>query len=141
MCSTALKSVDRATLPRKSAILCVDDSQEMLLICKTMLEAGDCEVFTAADGQAGLQALQQHSIDLAVIDDRMPGMRGAELARAIKRIYKDLPIIMFSGSKVASESLESLESVDFFVSKSNGPIALRKVVRSLLERRAAGNYQ
>jgi CheY-like chemotaxis protein len=123
---------DRA--PHKAAILCVDDSQKMLLICRTILEASGYQVFTASDGKTGLKTLEQHSIDAIVIDNRMPGMSGTELAQEIKQAYKNLPILMFSDSGAEPTSLGS---IDLFLNKKSGPRALRDAVASLLANRRA----
>ena len=54
-------------------ILCVDDSQEILLICQTVLEADGYQVFTAASGRsrAGIAA-DTMPIYAVVIDNVMP---------------------------------------------------------------------
>ncbi len=129
MCSSSISGTDRVR--PKASILCVDDSQNILLICRTILEASGFEVFTASDGKAGLEALDQHCIDAVVVDNRMPGMTGPELAQAIKQVHENLPILMFSDS--ASEPKTA--AIDFFLNKKNGPRALRDAVISLLATR------
>ena len=131
MCSIPVSGTDRA--PHRATILCVDDSENMLLICRTILEASGYEVFTASNGKEALEMLRQHAIDAAVIDNHMPGMNGTELAQEIKRAYKNLPILMFSDSAVEPMSLES---IDLFLNKKNGPSAMRDAIGSLLERHA-----
>ena len=130
MCSATESGTDR--VPHKAAILCVDDSQNMLLICRTILEASGYEVFTASNGKAGLETLEQHSIDAVVVDNRMPGMTGTELAQEIKQAHKNLPILMFSDS---TSEPASLGPIDLFLNKKNGPRALRDAVVSLLAAR------
>ncbi len=129
MCSVPISDRDRAS--HKAAILCVDDSQNILLICRTILEASGYDVFTASNGKEGLETLRQHAIDAAVIDNRMPGMTGTELAQEIKQAYKNLPILMFSDS--ATEPTP-LESIDLFLNKKSGPSAMRDAIGSLLEK-------
>jgi len=101
----------------------------MLIICQTILEASGYKVHTAHNGKAALQALGVHAIDLVIVDDRMPGMSGAELAKEIKQFRKNLPILMFSDS---SDKPISSESVDVFMNKMSGPRALCNAVGSLL---------
>src|SRR5215831_20762255 len=114
----------------KPTVLCVDDSAEILLICRTVLESGGYHVLTAADGAEGLQLLRQHPVDVAIIDSVMPGMCGADLAREIKHAA-NIPVIMFTSSE---RSHEAGEFVDSYLSKGQGPIALRKLVGVLLQR-------
>jgi len=129
VCSISLTTVANMGQPRPS-VLCVDDSEDILLICRTVLESGGYQVLTAANGPEALRLLHEHSVDAAVIDSMMPGMCGADLAREIKRVA-NVPVIMFSSSE---RPLELVEFVDSYLSKGQGPIALRKLVGVLLQR-------
>ena len=113
------------------SVLCVDDSEDILLICRTVLESGGYQVFTAASGPEALQLLQTHPVNAAIIDSMMPGMCGTDLAREIKRVAANVPVIMFSSSE---RPAESSPDVDSYLSKGQGPIALRKLVGVLLHR-------
>jgi CheY-like chemotaxis protein len=115
----------------KPTVLCVDDSEDILLICRTVLESGGYQVLTAVTGAEGLQLLKEHSVDAAIIDSVMPGMCGADLAREIKRVAANIPVIMFSSLE---RSHDAAEFVDSYLSKGQGPIALRKLVGVLLQR-------
>ena len=129
MCSAVSPTSDTERAARRAAILCVDDSQTMLIICRTILEANGYKVHTASDGKAGMQMLERYPIDLVVVDNRMPGMTGAELAKEIKGIYRDLPVLMFSDS---GDEPTSSKSVDLFVNKMSGPRVLCDAVGTLL---------
>jgi CheY-like chemotaxis protein len=129
MCSVASPTSETKRVQDNAAILCVDDSQNMLIICQTMLEASGYNVHTANNGEAALQILGQHPIDLVILDNRMPGMSGVELAKEIKRFAKDLPVVMFSDS---GHEPSSTDSIDLFMNKMRGPRALCNAVGSLL---------
>ena len=115
----------------RPSILCVDDSEDILLICRTVLESGGYQVFTAASGAEALRLLKKHPVDAAIIDSVMPGMCGADLAREIKRVDANIPVIMFSSSE---RPAESSPDVDSYLSKGQGPLVLRKLVGVLLHR-------
>jgi CheY-like chemotaxis protein len=117
--------------PAPTSILCVDDSEDILLICRTILEAGGYQVFTANSGQKALELLQLHPVDAAVIDNVMPGMNGMELAREIKRAAAGIRVIMFSST---GHPDESFPFVDSYLSKGQGPLALRNLLGSLLRK-------
>lgn len=118
-------------VPGPRSILCVDDSQEILLICQTVLEADGYQVFTAASAPAALELLQAHPISAVVLDNVMPGMSGIALAKEIKRISSDVPVILFSSLERPDEAGPFIDS---YLSKGQGPIALRKVIRVLLQK-------
>ncbi len=114
-----------------SRILCVDGSEEILFICRTILEAGGYQVFTTNSGQQALKLLQLHAVDAAIIDNAMPGMSGLELAREIKRTAVNIQVIMFSST---GQPDESFPFVDSYVSKGQGPLALRSILGALLRK-------
>lgn len=62
--------------------------------CYAILESNGFEVFTASDGKAGLEYMEQHAIDAAVIDNTMPEMSGVEPAQKIKHTHKDMPVLI-----------------------------------------------
>ena len=133
MCSSVSPSANTERTPGHAAVLCVDDSENMLLICRAILEASGYRVFTASNGLAGLDALKHHAIDIVVMDNRMPGMTGLEVAQEIKRTYH-LPVLLFSDS---GPTTVPSESIDLFLNKKDGPRALCHAVGLLLARTAS----
>jgi CheY-like chemotaxis protein len=117
--------------PALASVLCVDDSEEILLICRTILEAGGYQVFTASNGADALQLLRMHAMDAVIIDNVMPGMTGLELARAIRHTGDAIRVIMFSSTGHPDESFPFIDS---YVSKGQGPLALRKTLGHLLRK-------
>ncbi len=68
-------------------ILVVDDSTAMrLMIIKTLRQAGfgDNDVIQAADGQLGLDKINEEKPDLVLADWNMPNMTGIELLKALR---------------------------------------------------------
>ena len=64
-----------------------------------MLRGFNYDVFEAADGRAGLRALQDHDgpIDLLVTDVVMPAMNGPELAARAAAVRPGLRVLYMSG--------------------------------------------
>ena len=72
-------------------VLVVDDEQLILLGIKKILEkteAVHCEVQTASNAAAALEALEHFAADLLITDISMPRMNGLELVREVK--HRDL---------------------------------------------------
>ena len=114
----------------QSTILCADGSPEILEICRTILKASGYQVFTVSSGADALDFLRLHAICAAVIDDTMPDMNGLDLAREIKRSAEDVIVVMYCGT-IREE--ERFPFVDSCLSKGKGPVALRKLLGSLLQ--------
>jgi len=79
-------------------VLVIDDDPAVRETLVQGLEFDGFDVIEAADGRAGLTLLERGApASLAVIDFAMPGMNGAEVARAVQRLRPGLPIIFASG--------------------------------------------
>ena len=79
-------------------VLVIDDDPAVRETLVQGLEFDGFDVIEAADGRAGLTLLERGApAVLAVIDFAMPGMNGAEVARAVQRLRPGLPIIFASG--------------------------------------------
>ena len=84
----------RARVP----VLVIDDDPAVRETLVQGLEFDGFDVVEAADGRTGLTLLERGTpAALAVIDFAMPGMNGAEVARAVQRLRPGLPIIFASG--------------------------------------------
>jgi DNA-binding response OmpR family regulator len=80
-------------------ILVVDDHFEMLEFLRSMLELSNHEyqVLGVPSAEEGLLELRRTPFDLLITDVRLPGMSGFELARKVKKLREDIPIIMITG--------------------------------------------
>ncbi len=130
MCAIAPTTISKPGQTQPS-ILCVDDSQEILEINQSILQAGGYQVFTASCGEAALELLQVRPVDVVVVDNVMPGMNGTDLARQIKRSAAGILVVMYSGTLRGNESFPF---VDACLYKGQGPLALRDLLSSLLHK-------
>jgi len=114
-------------------VLVVDDSSVMrAMIIKTLRLSGLPlgEVHEAANGREGLQALDRHWIDLALIDINMPVMNGEELLDKMRQNPEtaDVPVVVVSteGSETRIETLRQKGAG--FVHKPFTPETLRETI-------------
>ena len=83
-------------------VLLVEDEDTVRAVAERALVRQGYEVTTAADGEDGLEALSRimaagSDIDLVVSDVVMPSMDGPAMAREIRRVKPDLPVLFMSG--------------------------------------------
>ncbi|BEU99899.1 response regulator [Novosphingobium olei] len=83
-------------------ILLVEDEDTVRAVAERALVRQGYEVTTAADGEEGLEALQRimaagEDVDMIVSDVVMPSMDGPTMAREIRRLRADMPILFMSG--------------------------------------------
>ncbi len=101
-------------------VLVIDDEKAIGKTVSRMLEIAGLAALVAADGPGGLEVFreQQHRINAVVLDLTMPGMSGLEVARAMRSLNPDLPIVLMSGFSVLDVTLQSADvGITAFVQK------------------------
>ncbi len=103
-------------------ILLVEDNAVTAFFVRTVLEKAGCQVWHAAHGTQALEFFAHHSIDLVLMDMRMPGMDGLSVAHAMRTHVKEesevsqhhVPIVFMSASvlDVAAHQLQRLRIQD-----------------------------
>ncbi|HET6534852.1 MAG TPA: PAS domain-containing protein [Sphingomicrobium sp.] len=79
------------------SILVIDDDPDVREFIVEELEEQGYRVQGAADGNQGLAEIERAMPDLVIVDFIMPGMSGAEIARAIRERRPEQPILFVSG--------------------------------------------
>jgi len=115
-------------------ILVADDDADLrALIGFTLMQAG-FDICTAVDGESALQAFQQNSPDLVLLDINMPEPNGLKVCREI-RGRSPVPIMMLTVRDVEEDLIEAFDSgADDYVHKPFSPRALLARVRALIRR-------
>ena len=80
-------------------LLLVEDEDMVRAVAERALVRAGYTVTTAADGEEGLAAIANGDteFDLIVSDVVMPTMDGPAMARAIRKVKPDIPILFMSG--------------------------------------------
>jgi CheY-like chemotaxis protein len=115
----------------RKLILCIDDYKQGLRARRLILETAGYNVITASSGRIGLRLLEQHPVDLVVLDYRMPEMNGEAVACEIRRTHPHVPIVMLSGQIDVPKCASS--AVDAFVTKGQPPKVLLQHLAVLSE--------
>jgi two-component system alkaline phosphatase synthesis response regulator PhoP len=114
-------------------ILIVDDEPGILEVVSAYLRCDGHMVATAASGREALEKFQRNHFDLVVLDRVMPEMNGDQVARSIKQLNKDIPVIMLTGFGALIEVTGSQpQAVDVVLSKPVTMDALRTTIGRLL---------
>jgi CheY-like chemotaxis protein len=93
-----------------SVILLVDDDPDVRLLTRTFLEHEGYSVFSSGEAERALQMFRSiPQIDLVVTDLHMPGRSGMELARELKAIRNELPVLLISGGVLEEKQRAGLE--------------------------------
>ena len=123
----------RSDLPLR--ILAVDDEPANLELLPALLEGLDVAVLTAPGGTEALAIAEVEDVDLAILDVRMAGMDGFELAERLRSSPRTsrLPILFLTAEGREERQMHGYElgAVDFIV-KPVEPLVLQAKVRALL---------
>lgn len=80
-------------------ILWVDDEIELLKAHIIFLEKKGYDVTTVSNGADAIDRCRQHTFDLIMLDEMMPGMTGLETLQQIKDISPSTPVVMVTKSE------------------------------------------
>ena len=124
-----------------ATILIAEDDASIRRVCMMWLAREGHTVIEAADGQAAMELLQTHDVDLLVSDVRMPRLTGTELV-AWWRVEKKSTrlVIMISATYKRNEVDSQMRNYDIqFLPKPFSPRRLTQTVEDLLAVRASGS--
>src|SRR3954466_1465992 len=120
--------------PPAGPILVVDDDPKILALVRTYLERERYPVATAADGRAGLDAIERLSPRLVVLDLMIPEIDGLAVIRAARGLG-DVPILVLSARGAVGDRIVGLsEGADDYLPKPFSPAELVVRVRTILRR-------
>ena len=77
-------------------ILCVEDNELVMSIYKGLFSYIFKDVYFATNGKEGLEVFKKNRPDIVLTDEVMPEMSGLEMVEEIRKIDKDVPIILVS---------------------------------------------
>lgn len=80
-------------------LLWADDEMELLRPHLLFLEKKGYEVVTVTNGTDAIEECRQHTFDLVLLDEMMPGLTGLETLQRIKEIQPTVPIVMVTKSE------------------------------------------
>jgi len=113
-------------------VLIVEDIPANQDVIKLFLTPEGCETLCALNGQQALQVLETQSIDVVIMDIRMPEMDGIQATRAIRQTeasYRNIPIIALTADASAQTNAECMAAgTDIFLTK---PVMARDLTEAI----------
>jgi DNA-binding NtrC family response regulator len=90
-------------------VLLVDDEVEFLETLLKRMKKRDVNVLGVRSGEEALGLLEQHLVDVVVLDVKMPGMDGIQTLRELKRQHPIVEVIMLTGHASLEVAIEGME--------------------------------
>jgi CheY-like chemotaxis protein len=127
----------------RSLILVVDDMAETRRLMRRVLERGGLRVIEADTGETALRMAAHDRPALIVLDLRLPGISGFDVARRIRadpdRALAATPILACSASVQPDVRREALDAgCDAFEGKPFAIAGFADLIRGLISQRATG---
>lgn len=117
-------------------IFLIDDEEEILHACNQTFELEGYTIRTFTRAEDVLPLLHEDWMGAVITDVKMPGMDGMELFGAIKKIAKDIPVIILTGHGDVPMAMEAMHGGAFdFIEKPTPPDQLLEVAAKALETR------
>jgi len=115
-------------------ILVVDDSKTMLrIISNTIKRIGYTDIVTAEDGELGLAAYKKDTFDIILTDWNMPNMNGLQFVQAVRKVNKDIPIVMITTEGGKVEVIKALKAgVNNYIVKPFTPQVLKEKLKDII---------
>jgi two-component system, OmpR family, alkaline phosphatase synthesis response regulator PhoP len=119
-------------------ILVIDDEPSITNLVSAYLKPEGYEVYTAADGSAGLKAARAFKPDLIILDVMLPGMDGIELLSRLRR-ESEVYVIMLTARTEETDKIVGLSvGADDYMTKPFSPRELVARTKAALRRLKAG---
>lgn len=115
-------------IPR-ALILCLEDNPTYLALRKKVLEREGYEILSVTKADEALKAVREFPICAIITDHMLQGTTGTQLAREMKKIKPQVPIILFSGTLPPR-----LNDVDVYINKAEPAAKFLGIVRAIVDR-------
>lgn len=106
---------------RSASLLVVDDEPRVRFTLSELLRRQGHHVAEAADGHEALSLIERHPYDVLVLDLKMPGPNGIEVAQRARAAQPDVGIVLFTGAGSLETALDAMKVpvLDYVLKTSN----------------------
>jgi DNA-binding NtrC family response regulator len=121
---------------RNARILLIEDDPKILKMVKKILGGADLTIMAAGSAEEGLVLFDHYAedFDLLMSDMELPGMRGDELAEALRKKNPQLPVLLFSGYRDQANRWKHLADKGYaFLNKPFTIALLLDTVRNIIK--------
>jgi CheY-like chemotaxis protein len=115
-------------------ILIADDDQNVRVLFNDVLSEEGYEVTGVASGAEAIREVEKSAPDLLILDIKMPEMHGLEVLERVRRVRKDLPVVICTAYKHMGDDPAVRESdVKAYLVKPVDINELKDTVKEIVE--------
>jgi DNA-binding NtrC family response regulator len=90
-------------------LLIVDDEEEFLERLVERFERRGIDVQGVTTGEEALETIENHSVDVILLDIRLPGIDGVQVLQRVKKRHPFVEVILFTGYADAKTAVRVME--------------------------------
>jgi DNA-binding response OmpR family regulator len=122
----------------KSHILVVDDEPVARQSLTDILRLEGYTVNSVPNGQAAVEYVRTHPVELMIVDLRMPGMDGLEVVQVVNQISPETEIVLLTAFGTTESAIQALRlRIHDYLLKPAPPVQVMNSVKKGLARREA----
>jgi DNA-binding response OmpR family regulator len=122
----------------KSHILVVDDEPVARQSLTDILRLEGYTVNSVPNGQAAVEYVRTHPVELMIVDLRMPGMDGLEVVQVVNQISPETEVVLLTAFGSTESAIQALRlRIHDYLLKPAPPAAVMNSVKKGLARREA----
>ena len=123
-------------MTERPLILLVDDEARFRETSRRLLTRVRYEVILAENGQVALDLLSRNSVDVILLDLKMPVMGGEEFLKTMRPLYPHIPVIIVTGHGSMDVAVDCMtRGAYYFISKPVDPDLLVLTIERALEKK------
>ena len=122
----------------KSNILVVDDEPVARQSMTDILRLEGFSVSSVPNGQAAIEYVRTHPVELMIVDLRMPGMDGLEVVQVVNQISPETEVVLLTAFATTESAIQALRlRIHDYLLKPASPAQVIASVKKGLSRRDA----
>jgi len=123
-------------MDRANKVLIIDDEEIVIESCMEILSSENYQLFTAKNGEMGLDLVKENLPDVVFVDLKMPGISGIEVLEKIHALDPRIVTVVITGYATVDSAVEAMKHNAYdFLPKPFTPDELRILTKRCLERR------
>lgn len=129
-------------MEKKVKVLLAEDDANLGNLLNEYMEAKGFETSLAVNGKEAFEAFQNGTYDICILDVMMPLKDGFTLAKEIRGLDKQIPIVFLTAKSMKQDAIEGLKiGADDYITKPFSMEELLLRVKAILRRTGNQNIQ
>jgi two-component system, OmpR family, response regulator CpxR len=113
-------------------VLLVDDEEQFVEVLAERLETRGFQVNTAFNGDEAITFVDEHDVDVVILDVQMPGRDGIETLQEIKRMRPITEVIMLTGHATVETAIQGMKlgAYDYLMKPTDTAELVEKITKA-----------